>query len=249
MADARVRFPWGLTVASGLALVLLLSLGAWQVQRLHWKEGLIAEAEVAAKAPPRALSAVLAATDPEFSKAIVVCPGLASAPFAELQTIQDGQAGVRLVSACRPEGAEATFLVDRGFVADTISARPPVIASRTPVEITVELRQAPPPGPMSAPSSGLHFYARDTPAMARALGVAGPVAPRTLYALTSTNPGWGALQPSAPPAAFSNNHLGYALTWFGLALALVGAYVALLRKIISPSAAPGAEADRAKERS
>ena len=27
---------------------------------------------------------------------------------------------------------------------------------------------------------------------------------------------------SAPPAAFSNNHLGYALTWFGLALGLFG---------------------------
>ena len=36
--------------------------------------------------------------------------------------------------------------------------------------------------------------------------------------------------PSAPPAAFSNNHLGYALTWFGLALALVGFYIVLLRR-------------------
>ncbi|HAJ02034.1 MAG TPA: Surfeit locus 1 family protein, partial [Brevundimonas sp.] len=43
-------------------------------------------------------------------------------------------------------------------------------------------------------------------------------------------PGWEALQPSAPPAAFSNNHLGYALTWFGLALALAGFYIALLRR-------------------
>ena len=46
----------------------------------------------------------------------------------------------------------------------------------------------------------------------------------------STNPEWQALQPSAPPAAFANNHLGYAITWFGLALALVGVYVALLRR-------------------
>lgn len=249
MAEARARFPWGLTVASALALVLLLSLGVWQVQRLHWKEGLIAEAEAAAKAPPQPLSAVLVAADPEFRKATLVCPGLASAPFAELQTIQDGQAGVRLVSACRPEGVATTFLIDRGFIADTISARPPVAVSQAPVEITVELRQAPPPGPMAAPPSGLHFYARDTPAMARALGVAGSIAPRTLYALTSTNPDWPALQPSAPPVAFSNSHLGYALTWFGLALALVGAYVALLRKIISPSAATAAPDDRAKERS
>lgn len=235
MAEGRARFPWGLTVASALAFALLVSLGVWQVQRLQWKEGLIAESEAAATAPPQPLATVLAAADPEFRKATLVCPGLASAPFAELQTIQEGQAGVRLISACRPDAAGPTWLVDRGFVADTISARPPVAPSGTPVEITAEVRHTPPPGPMAAAPAGLHFYARDTPAMARALDIAGPVAPQTLYALTSTNPEWAALQPSAPPAAFSNSHLGYAITWFGLALALAGTYVALLRRKLRPS--------------
>jgi len=64
--------------------------------------------------------------------------------------------------------------------------------------------------------------------MGMALG-AGPVT-GTVFAITSSNPEWSALQPSAPPAAFSNNHLGYALTWFGLALAVVGFYIALLRR-------------------
>ena len=54
--------------------------------------------------------------------------------------------------------------------------------------------------------------------------------PWTLFALTSSNPEWLALKPSAPPAAFANNHLGYAITWFGLALALAGVYIALLRR-------------------
>jgi surfeit locus 1 family protein len=65
--------------------------------------------------------------------------------------------------------------------------------------------------------------------MSRMLDVRRP-APFTLYALTSSNPDWTALKPSAPPPAFSNNHLGYALTWFGLALALVGFYIVLLRR-------------------
>lgn len=235
MSEIRARFPWGLTVAVVPALALLISLGVWQVERLQWKEGLIAEAQAAATAPPQPLATVLAAADPEFRKATLICPGLASAPYAELQTIQDSQAGVRLVSACRPDAAGPTYLVDRGFVADTISARPPVAASGTPIQITAEVRHSPPPGPMAAPASGLHFYARDTPAMARVLGVTGPVAPQTLYALNSTNPEWQALRPSAPPAAFSNNHLGYAITWFGLALALAGTYVALLRRKPRPS--------------
>ena len=72
--------------------------------------------------------------------------------------------------------------------------------------------------------------AKRTSAMAEALGVTADVAPQTLYATTSSNPEWLALQPSSPPPAFSNNHLGYAITWFGLAIALIGFYVALLRR-------------------
>ena len=60
--------------------------------------------------------------------------------------------------------------------------------------------------------------------------VEGPVQPEAVFAVTQTNPEFAALTPSAPPAAFSNNHLGYALTWFGLALALVGFYIVLLRR-------------------
>lgn len=229
MSESRARFPWGLTVATGLALILLCGLGTWQVQRLQWKEALIAEAEAAGKAPPAPLAVVLTAADPEFRKATIICPGLATAPFVELQTVQEAEVGARLVSACRPGGQGMTFLVDRGFVSESISARPPVTVSDMPTGLTVELRHTPPPGAMAPPPSGQHFYARDTAAMARALGVTGPVDARTLYATTSSNPDWLALQPFAPPAAFANNHLGYALTWFGLALALVGTYVALLR--------------------
>ena len=41
--------------------------------------------------------------------------------------------------------------------------------------------------------------------------------------------------PVAPPAAFSNNHLGYALTWFGLAITLVVFYAALLLRRYRPT--------------
>jgi surfeit locus 1 family protein len=36
------RFPWGVVIASGIALIILLVLGTWQVERLFWKEALIA---------------------------------------------------------------------------------------------------------------------------------------------------------------------------------------------------------------
>ena len=223
-------FPWGLTVVCALMFALLCGLGVWQVQRMQWKNGLIAQAEAAAAALPEAPAYVLGADDPEFSEVSLICPGLATAPFVELQSIHEGQPGVRLISACRHPGYAQTLLVDRGFVAAAISARPPVAASDEPVQLTAEVRSTPAPGPMALAAEGRRFYARDNAAMARALDLGEPVAPWTLFALTSSNPEWRALEPSAPPAAFSNNHLGYALTWFGLAIALAGFYIALLRR-------------------
>ncbi|MFE9082558.1 SURF1 family protein [Brevundimonas sp. NPDC003935] len=227
---ARPRFPIILTILAVLLLGSLLALGVWQVQRMQWKEGLIAGAEAAAGQPPLPLEEALKLKDPEFRRVLLTCRGLAAAPFVELQSIENSDAGVRLVSACAVEGGP-TLLVDRGFVAAEISARPPVNAADTmPVVITGVLRRAPAPSALTPPPAEDRFYGRDAEAMARALKVEGPISPFTVFATTSTNPDWGALKPSAPPAAFTNNHLGYALTWFGLAVALIAFYAVLLRR-------------------
>ncbi|HEV2081349.1 MAG TPA: SURF1 family protein [Brevundimonas sp.] len=238
MATERGRFPWVLTVVCGTALALLIGLGAWQVRRLAWKESLIAQAAAAAAAPPAPLGEVLdGGDDPEFRRVIATCSRLSGAPSVELQSIQDGEAGVRLVSLCRFDATTPPILIDRGFVAETVSARPGPLPddSRRNVPVLAQLRRVPPPGPLAPAPQGGRFFARDVPAMGRALGAA-EVQPMVLFALASTDPDWKALRPSAPPAAFSNNHLGYALTWFGLAIALTGFYVALLRRRLRKSA-------------
>ena len=50
--QASRRFPWGVLIASGIALVILLALGTWQVQRLVWKRDLIARVEARIHADP-----------------------------------------------------------------------------------------------------------------------------------------------------------------------------------------------------
>ncbi|MFN4295486.1 MAG: SURF1 family protein [Brevundimonas sp.] len=223
-------FPWLLTVLAAVVLAVLLGLGVWQVQRMAWKEGLIDQARAAAVVAPVPAAEALNQPGGEFRRVILECPNLNAAPFVELQSIHDGDAGVRLISACRPAGVETTFLVDRGFVREEISARPAVTSGLDPVRIIAVVREAPQPNWMSPPPQDGRFFARDHEAMGRALDVEGPVDSRVLFAETSANPEWAALTPVVPPAAFTNNHLGYALTWFGLAAALIVFYALMLKR-------------------
>lgn len=230
------RFPVGLTVATAVALVILLFLGSWQVQRLAWKRDLLARIEALRTAPAQDIGPVLArlkrGEDVEFTRVrLPDCPGLATAPYLQLHGVREGQAGSRLISACPLQGAAyGSVLVDRGFVADTISARPPVDPAATaPVEVVGVMRK-PDPASFVSPENdvaGNRWFVRDAPAMADALKVSDP-APLFLMAETSSNPEWKALNPAPLPADIPNRHLEYAITWFGLAAALVGVYAAML---------------------
>lgn len=237
MTERPAKAPVGLTIAVLIALSILIALGAWQLQRLKWKEGLLAQIAALQAAPARPLEPVLAqlssGADVSYTRVSAVCPGLASAPFLQLYGLKDGEAGTRLVSACAlASGPYGVILVDRGFVADTISARPPVEpGDRTPTAVTGVLRvpdKATFVTPPNEPAAN-RWFSRDVPAMAAALSASRP-APVFLMAETSTNPAWAALEPAAMPAEIPNRHLEYALTWFGLAAALIGVYAALLWK-------------------
>jgi surfeit locus 1 family protein len=234
-SEARQGFPVGLTVAVAVALAILLGLGTWQVQRLHWKQGLLARIAALQAAPARPVGAVLdgvaEGADADFTRVTAVCPGLAAAPFLELYSVRDGQAGSRLISACKVASARyASVLVDRGFVPDIISARPPIDAAATaPVAVTGVLRKPEHGNLFSPPNTPQRWYVRDIAAMAAALKAPEP-APLTLMAESSSNPEWKALVPAPIPADIPNRHLEYALTWYGLAAALLGVYAALLLK-------------------
>ena len=227
---ARPRFPVVLTVLTAASLVALVSLGTWQVQRLQWKEDLIAAAEMAAETPPAPVDQVLASDAPEFRKVMMVCRGLNTAPFVELRSIEEGQPGFRLISACPLEDGRA-ILVDRGFIAQELTARPVVRAGYTmPVSFVGVVREVVKPSSMTPPPEGNVFFGRDAAAMAKVLGVTGELSPWLVYAESDVNPEVEGLHPSVPPAAFSNNHAGYAATWFGLAVVLIGVYIGLLRR-------------------
>ena len=77
--------------------------------------------------------------------------------------------------------------------------------------------------PPNQPGQGL-WYWRDIGAMAASLGAPDP-APTFLMLERPAPQGIGPV-PAAVPVDIPNNHLGYALTWFGLAATLLGVYLA-----------------------
>lgn len=235
LGASRARFPIGLTIATTIAFAILIWLGTWQLQRLAWKQDLLDRLAALQAAPAQPLAYVLGELakggDVGFTRVALACPGLGAAPFLELYGLRQGQAGARLVSACPVEDAPyRSILVDRGFVGDTISARPPVnAADRTPVALVGVLREVDPPSMVTPANTAARWFSRDIPAMAAALGAPAP-APVFLMAETSANPDWKALVPEPVPAEISNRHLEYALTWYGLAGALLAVYGAMLFK-------------------
>jgi len=224
-ASPSRAFPWLLTALTIIALAVLVSLGVWQLQRLAWKQELIERVAAAQAAAPVPLDQALARPDPEFARVTLVCRGLDRAPFVQLRTIVDGKAGVRLVSLC---STEVPILVDRGFVLDTISARPLSEGGTMPVAVRGVLRRGEPANAFTPPAADGLIYVRDIGQMADMLGASAARRDLMVVAETSSNPEWAALRPVSVPGGLTNNHLGYAITWFGLAAALLGVYLAML---------------------
>lgn len=233
---AAKGFPVGLTVAAAIAFAILIGLGVWQLQRLKWKEALLADiarAEAATAAPIEPVLDRLAnGHNQDFRRVKVTCRGLAHAPALELYSLRGGEIGSRLISSCFVVSSlYRSILVDRGFIPDTVAARPTV--DRTdpePVELTGVLR-APERGNFATPANTPgRWFLHDAKAMGKALNADQPVAPLFLMAETSTNPDFKALEPAPFPVDIPNRHLEYALTWFGLAGALAGVYGAAVFK-------------------
>jgi len=232
---AATGFPLGMTLAAAIAFAILIGLGVWQLQRLKWKEALLAHVVELQAAKPQALEypldEIAQGKDAELTRVSVVCPGIASAPYLEMYDLRDGQTGRRLISVCPIEPASHGFrsiLIDRGFVPDTVPARPQTDANdHTPIEVVGVLRKGDKGNLFTPANTPGHWYLRNVGLMGAALKASDP-APVFLFAESRTNPGIAALTPAPLPPDIPNNHFQYALTWFGLAGALAGVYGAAL---------------------
>ena len=183
--------PWGEApsrekgpgVATGVlvlvCLAILIGLGVWQLQRLKWKEGLLARVAALQAAPARPLAdALKAGGELDFIRVAFDCPDLERRPLLRLFAVRDGVAGYRLITACPVAAAGySSILVDRGFTSlEQAQAAVQPGRAALPGPVVGVLRKGDRPTfvtPQNRIAENL-WYSRDVPAMARQLHAAAP---------------------------------------------------------------------------
>jgi surfeit locus 1 family protein len=230
----RPQLRLGLVFAVGIAFAILAGLGSWQLVRLGEKQRLLARIEALKQAPAEPLNVVLHRlpdhVDIEYVRAQTACPALEHLPTVRLYAVRNGVVGYRLIAACPIEtGPYGSILVDRGFIPKEVVDAPATPAALgRPIIGVLRLGD---PGTVFTPKNRPDindWYRRDIPAMAKVLGADRP-APIFLM-LEAPAPHGPGPQPAPLPTEIPNRHLEYALTWYGLALALLGVYIAKLNR-------------------
>ncbi|EEE37512.1 surf1 family protein [Rhodobacteraceae bacterium KLH11] len=193
----------------GLAgLGVLLSLGIWQVQRLGWKQGILAEIESRISADPIALPFQVSEGADKYLP-VTISGEMVPGEIHVLVSVKQVGAGYRIIQAFDTDGR--TILVDRGFVPTTAKQAERLTG---PMEITGNLHW---PDEIDSytpePDKDANiWFARDVPNLAAELGAE----PVLLIARSDTDPNVTPLP--VDTAGIPNDHLQYAITWFGLAL-------------------------------
>lgn len=214
------------------AVLGALALGTWQVQRLQWKNELIAERQARRDAPPLASlpEAFVAARD-EFRKVRVSGRFLHEKEMYLAARSFRGNAGYHVLTPLALAGDRA-ILVNRGWI--PLDRKSP--ESRKPGnpagEAAVEgyLRAESGPGwftPANEPDKNFWFFV-DLAAMAKAHGIA-KLAPFYIEAGPAENPG-GFPVGGITRFEIPNDHLQYAITWYSMALIGIVIYLLFHRR-------------------
>lgn len=225
----------------GLGVVLfavLIALGTWQVQRLHWKEGLLQTIDQRTHSAPRPLAELeqqFAATgDVDYTPVTVTGTFLHQGERHFFAT-WEGASGFNVFTPLQLDDGRVV-LVNRGFVPYDLKDPAKRAEGEVPGKVTVTgLARNPLPGKpsMMLPDNDLKqniFYWKDRDAMASSAGVGGAgLVPFFIDADKTPNPG-GLPVGGVTIIDLPNSHLQYAVTWYGLAAALAGVLLFRLRR-------------------
>ena len=196
------------TILSVAVLAVFISLGSWQMQRLFWKQGVLAEIDASILAAPVALPV---SPDPVADRflPVIVAGEIGEGELHVLVSSRDYGAGFRIIAPFTVDGRRV--MVDRGFVRAVNKD-----AARTtgPVQITGNLHwpdERDGYTPENEPDKN-YWYAREVDVLAAALNAE----PVLIIARSDTDPGVTPLPVTSQ--GIPNDHFEYAMTWFLLAV-------------------------------
>lgn len=224
----RVRFlPLvGFTLLCLPIFLLLAGLGIWQLERLQWKRGLIAEMTRNMAAAPIGLNAALMLGDRAQYRPVSVAGRFENDKEAYLFTTGPDGAPVYHVLAPLLLQDGRVMMIDRGYV--PVALRDPALRPgsepRGLAHVVGVWRTPDRPGPFTPAPDLAHriWFARDLSGIAKAEKLklaASAILEATITTSSGPWPQSGQIRVDLP-----NDHLQYALTWFLLAGALVVVY-------------------------
>ena len=219
-----------------VAVVIFIGLGSWQLQRKAWKEALIESLEQRLSAPPvdlppRERWPTLDPADDEFRHvrfSAALLPGAEALVYTSGSALRSDVSGAGYwVFAPARLPAGGLVVVNRGFVPQGWQDPATRDAGGTlaNAELVGVMRWPESRGvfsPKGDPSHNLWFV-RDPVAIAAAKGW-GDIAPFYIE-LESPQPASGLPRAGRLSANLRNEHLQYAITWYGLALVVVAMFV------------------------
>jgi surfeit locus 1 family protein len=208
------------TLALLPVLAILAGLGTWQLQRLRWKTDLLATIAAAEAGPPILLTEhpqdyTKVFTEGRFRHDQAVTLGV---------EVRGATLGTHLLVPLERDGA-APLLVDRGWVP---LERGPVSQPEGTLRVEGYVRPGDTAGLFSATDDPAtrRFYSLDPAAIGAAIGQPSLVP----FAVVAMGPAGTTLpQPAQHLPRPPNSHLGYVITWYGLALSALGVFIAWAR--------------------
>ena len=224
------RFRPGLaaTLATLIAVTIMVGLGTWQVERLAWKNALIERIESGMRAAPAPLPArVENPADWDFRRVSVTGQFLHDHELDLAARSMNGRIGYQIVTPLK-RGDGTLVMVNRGWVPlekRDPASRPEGLPAGT---VTVEgVARVPAERgwmqPDNDPAANMWFW-YDIQRMAAQAGAStGNALPVVIEAGAAANPGCFPIG-GQTNVNITNNHLQYAFTWFSLAITLIVIY-------------------------
>ena len=233
--DARLVLP---TVAAVLVLAVLIGLGTWQLQRKAWKEGIVARIASRVTAPPVPLAEVTSRLGPnaDVEYTHVTANGRFHHDKERYLYAPSSKSGLEWHVLTPLETAPGHIVwVNRGSVPDARRAPQARAEGQVPGTVSVAGLGRQPHAATFTPTNDVArniWHWADIDGLTRSAFSAGEVkAANVVIEQDAVPPVPGGLpQGGVTRLSIPNRHLEYAVTWYGLALTLVGVFVAFAAK-------------------